>query len=49
MSKDHQNTAPRTGFFHFFEKKEFLAKQYDQRAEDISPDSKDNTNNEEIM
>ncbi len=45
VSNDHQNTAPRTGFFHFFQKKEFLAKKYDPRAEDISTDSKNNNIN----
>lgn len=35
VSKDGQ-TAPRTGFFHSFKKKEFVVKRWDDYAEDIS-------------
>lgn len=35
VSKDGQ-TAPRTGFFHSFKKKEFVVKRWDAYAEDIS-------------
>ena len=37
VSKEGQ-VAPRTGFFHVFQRKELLVKQYDPNMEDISPE-----------
>jgi len=38
VSKDQRSTAPRTGFYHFFKKRELLARKYDRRMEDIVVD-----------